>query len=136
MKLTEYGKMIKRNNKDKIVLVKYGNFYRCIDNDALIMFYLFNYKITDNYKIGFPISIINNVLLKLKNVCISVILVNGIDNIIDYEIIDNKYNCFLDESKKHYNYISGVNFISELVKESLSKDMNNIEKIKEFILNL
>ena len=49
MKLTEYGKMIKRNNKDKIVLVKYGNFYRCIDNDALIMFYLFNYKIKINH---------------------------------------------------------------------------------------
>ena len=92
MTLTEYGKLVKSNNYSKLVLVKYGNFYRCFDNDALMMFYLFNYKISENYHVGFPIKIIDKILIKLKESGISVILINGLDETINYEIINNKYD--------------------------------------------
>ena len=62
MTITEYGKLIKEENEDFIVLIKYGKFYRCFDYDAFIIHYLFKYKITSKNTIGFPIECLNKVL--------------------------------------------------------------------------
>ena len=117
-------------------MVKFGNFYRCSDDDALILFYLFNYKLSEKYQTGFPLKNLDKVLYRLKDLNISCVVINTLGEVIYYDVIDNNYSAYLDESKKHYNYICGVNVIMEFVKESLSKDLNNLCKIKDFILNL
>ena len=124
------------NNSESIILVKYGNFYRCFNEDALIVFYLFNYKISDNYRIGFPLSALTKVLARLKDVGISCVIINGINNYISYDSFDNKYFYFLELAKSHYNYAIGVNIIMEEVKECLSKSLDNIGNIKDYIKSL
>ena len=98
VKLIDYEKYIKNKNIDKIVMVKYGNFYRCSYNDALILSYLLNYKITKRNTVGFPIKALNKVLETLKDNKLY-----GINNVISYCIIDNKYMEVLDKAKKHLN---------------------------------
>ena len=56
-----------------LILRKIGGFYQAFDDDALIMSYLFNYKII-NYRCGFPISSINKVIEKLEELNINYIL--------------------------------------------------------------
>ena len=136
MTLNEYRSIVKCNNREKVVLIKFGNFYRCSDDDALILFYLFNYKLSDKYQTGFPLKNLDKVLYRLKDLNISCVVINTIGEVIYYDIIDNSYSTYLDKSKGHYNYIWGVNVIMEIVKKSLFNDLDNLGKIKDFILNL
>ena len=102
-KLVDYEKYIKDKNVDKVVIIKYCNFYRCANNDALITLYLLNYKITNRDTVGFPINTLNKVLETLKDNKISCVVIYGINNVISYCIIDNKYMEVLDKAKKHLN---------------------------------
>jgi DNA mismatch repair ATPase MutS len=43
-KKIEYN-LYKKKNKDRIVLLKCGSFYKTYDIDALIMWNMFNYKL-------------------------------------------------------------------------------------------
>lgn len=59
MKLKDFYLDIKSNNKDVIVLVKYGNFYKCFEDDFYIINYLLNYKINNKNSLGFKVNAIN-----------------------------------------------------------------------------
>ena len=59
MKLKNFYLYIKSNNKDLIVLVKYGNFYKCFEDDSYIINYLLNYKINNKNSFGFKVNAIN-----------------------------------------------------------------------------
>ena len=48
-----------------ITFRKQGNFYSVFDDDAIILHSLFNYKIKDS-RVGFPISSIDKIESKLK----------------------------------------------------------------------
>jgi len=62
IKLSDYIDNIKVKNLDKVIIIKYGNFYRCFYNDAVIISYLLKYKITARRSVGFPINTIDKVL--------------------------------------------------------------------------
>ena len=113
-KLVDYEKYIKDKNVDKVVIIKYGNFYRCANNDALITSYLLNYKIIKRDTVGFPINTLNKVLETLKDNKISCVVIYGINNVISYCIIDNKYMEVLDKAKKYDNVNDTVKEISKL----------------------
>ena len=136
IKLSDYVKEVIDKNIDKVVMVKYGNFYRCSYNDALIMSYLFNYKITNRNTVGFPINTLNNVLDKLKDNKISCVVVYEINNVISYVIIDNKYMEVLDKAIKYDNVKEAVKVISELSYEILNRDITKLHKIMLFLRNL
>ena len=53
MKLKDFYLDIKSNNKDLIVFVKYGSFYKCFEDDSYIINYLLNYKINNKNSLGF-----------------------------------------------------------------------------------
>ena len=48
MGLQELHKIIKNEKKDYIVIIKTKNYYKTFDTDAMIMWYIFNYKYSDN----------------------------------------------------------------------------------------
>ena len=125
MKLKNFYLDIKSNNKDLIVLVKYGNFYKCFEDDSYIINYLLNYKINNKNSLGFPINIIDKVLSILKDNNISCIVINDIDNYVKHNCIENNYNSFLDKSKKNYNLKESerINNINKNIM--LEKDIDN-----------
>ena len=136
MTITEYGKLIKEENEDFIVLIKYGKFYRCFDYDAFIIHYLFKYKITSKNTIGFPIECLNKVLSVLKYNNISVIVVNNNVNYIKYEMINNKYDKLVKNALNYNNEELAKNDIINIINYKISKDFSILYKIKTFIDNL
>ena len=130
--LKELYNKYKFDYKDYILLIKSGNFYICLNNDAIVMNNIFNYKIkesTNFIKVGFPI----NSELKVKNY-LDTIKVNYV--VIDKEIIDkrkfqdNKYNEY--NSKYNYRvYLNRIKRINDILKSNLNN--NNISSILDEI---
>ena len=59
---------LKKEYEHYLILLKSGNFYISLNNDAIIMNNIFEYKILDNnsyIKIGFPITSLNKIITKL-----------------------------------------------------------------------
>ena len=136
MRLKDFYNDVKLGNEEMIVFVKYGNFYRCFNNDAVIINYLFNYKLSEKNSTGFPIKSIDKVISILRNNNISCIVINDINNVINYICINNKYNSFLDLSKKNYTLNEALFSINKEVKELLIKNINNYNIIINFIRNI
>lgn len=136
MTITEYGKLIKEENEDFIVLIKYGKFYRCFDYDAFIIHYLLKYKLTSKNTIGFPIECLDKVLNILKHNNLSTIVVNNNINYIKYEVINNKYDKLVKNALNYNNEEMAKNDIICTINNKISKDFSLLYKIKTFIDNL
>lgn len=120
MKLREIRDEIKKQYKDSVIIIKYGNFYRVFDEDTYIIHYLKNYKIHDNI-VGFPINIINNIKKELDSISVSYIIYDKC--MIHYNNIHNQYEVVLKLSKEKYEKEILLDKIKEL----------NINEIKEII---
>ena len=65
-----------KNKKSKLILYKNkGKFYNAYESDAYIINLLFNYKVIENRKSGFPDSVLNKVIETLN------------ENKISYQIV-------------------------------------------------
>lgn len=89
---------LKKQYKDYVIFIKYGNFYRTFDEDTYIVWYYTYYKIS-NKRLGFPISEINNIIKTLSN--INIIIYDN-EEYKKIENINNKYNEILELSKEEY----------------------------------
>lgn len=134
--LRECRNILKNENKDKIILVKYGNFYRCFDDDSFIIFYLFNYKISDNYVVGFPINNLDKVLSKLRDNNISVIIIKDRNNYLYFNCNNNSYSSLLDKSKKYYNVVNATKIVNNIVENILFNNINKLHEILNFLKNI
>ncbi len=93
-----------------VVLRKIGGFYTCFDNDAIIISYLCNYKITNN-RVGFPVSVIGKVSNLLDSHSINYIIKNDMEENKKLFGKVNKYGYYLDKGKKKINIDYRVNSI-------------------------
>ena len=75
VRLVDIRNELKLVNKDVVIFMKYGNFYRVFDEDCYIIGGLLGYKIYDN-KTGFPITEFNKVKEVLDKNNISYIFYN------------------------------------------------------------
>ena len=134
--MKEKYEMYKRQYNNYIILFKQGNFYLSMNDDALILNNLFNYKvnvISDFIKVGFPLKTIDKVipLLEEKNV-------NFI--IVDKEIVEkkkysnNNYFNYLNKDSNYEFIINRINKIDQTLKDNLlnrnlENVLNDIERI-------
>lgn len=130
--------MYKIKYKEYIVMLKYGNFYEILGNDALIINKLFGYKLnklSNTFKVGFPVSSLDNIISRLNNYMINYLVVDR-DEIIkirDSEI--NNYNKYtFDETILKYNLLV-ISEITKYLNDNLLDENITIklEKIKEII---
>ena len=130
--------MYKIKYKEYIVMLKYGNFYEILGNDALIINKLFGYKLnklSNTFKVGFPVSSLDNIISRLNNYMINYLVVDR-DEIIkirDSEI--NNYNKYtFDETTLKYNLLV-ISEITKYLNDNLLDENITIklEKIKEII---
>lgn len=83
MSITPMHKTIKEVLSDTVVFIRIGNFYETYGEDAIIVSYLFNYRIRHNSDIdscGFPVLALNKVLSVLDR------------KTINYDVIDKSHN--------------------------------------------
>ena len=94
-----------------IIIRKSGGFYQVFDNDALIISYLFNYKII-NHKCGFPLIVINKVMNVLEEKNINYIIKDE-EEIVKNFRSKNTYSKYLEKSKIKDNINNRVKNILE-----------------------
>jgi len=138
MSIINIVKNIKQVHPEHIILIKIGKFYYSYSKDAYIISYIFGYKlknIEENIKVcAFPVFILNKIMAKLEENKINYIIIDRRNN---YEVDEksdngnlNKYNIYLEKSKK---YINQKNKIEEIYNYLISniENNNNNELIKE-----
>ena len=122
---------------DYIIIIKYGNFYETFDKDALIINKLFDYKINkikNTFKVGFPISSINNVILKLNNYNINYVVIDN-ENIINNKVFDNNnyndYSFNIDVIRYNLILIDSISkyLTSNVLNENISEKLYKIKEI-------
>ena len=116
----------KKDYNDYILLIKKGNFYISLNNDAYIINKIFNYKIiesTNFIKTGFPLNNIEKIKNELIDKEINYIIIDK--TIIDkYKSKNNEYNNYLSTNYKIY--LNRINNINKILKDNINKDLNNV----------
>lgn len=133
--MLEDYKKIKEVYLKSVIMIKAGNFYESLNDDAIIMNNVFGYKIKSfkNYsRVGFPISNLIKVTKELTKREINYITLD--DGIIKKEKFShNKYNDYINKDNDNNNDVEKrLNHVLALKKiKSINKDlMDNIDNPK------
>lgn len=122
--------------KDYIILIKCGSFYLSLNDDAIVMNRLFNYKIketTNLIKVGFPITSLSKIEKALENKHINYLIVND-DNIQKYKYKNNSYSKYSFRLDNYDIFVNRINKIYEVLKANLGNSnlktvLNEIEEL-------
>lgn len=135
MRLEELYGNLKVLNSNKIVVMKSGNFYKTFGDDALILWKMFGYRV-NNGVACFPISSFGGVISRLNRAGISVI-VNSSEGVINYETaLENTYNEYLENAISSNLINKKIEEMKEKINKKLMEDINNYDKIDEFLEKL
>ena len=128
--LEKYIKLKERYPKS-LIIIKAGNFYDCINDDAIIINKLFNYKIKELSKyirVGFPINSLNRVRIILTKYEINYITV--INNDITYsKFMRNNYSKYC--SNDYFIIKNKINSINDILSNNILNP-----NIKDIISNI
>ena len=127
--LEDYLKL-KETYPKSIALIKAGNFYECLNDDATIMNSIFDYKIIRLKKyirVGFPISKINYITGILTNKEINYLTFE--DGAIETEKFrHNKYNDYFNDANCENDNVEEDDFETRLNNELALKKIKSINK--------
>ena len=102
-----------------VIIIKAGNFYDCINDDAIIINKLFDYKIKELNKyirVGFPINSLNRVRTILTKYEINYITVDNND--ITYsKFIRNNYSKY--SSNDYFIVKNKINSINDILSNNI-----------------
>ena len=131
MKNMEMYEMIKNSHSEFVIFVKFGSFYRVFNDDIYIIWYFTHYRIVDGKRIGFPVSIINDLVELLTHKHISYIIYNNDLDYIKVSSINNCYNKFVIIGKELYREEERINKVLNLIENKIRKE-NMLEYYEEW----
>ena len=127
--------MNKLKYNDYLIIMKYGNFYELVGKDALIINKLFNYKLvklSNTFKVGFPVNKLEENILKIDNLNINYIVFDKEKEIISKSFENNNYFKYkLNEEVIKRNNIL-INKITKYLNDNIYEDSLDI-KLKKII---
>ena len=123
--------------KEYIILIKSGNFYVALQQDAIVLNDIFKYKlnISNNIiKVGFPINTLNKILKTLDNININYIVLDK--NILHInKNKTNTYNKYINNNKS--NYILRIKNINNILNQNIYNNIDNVlDNIENIIYNI
>ena len=131
MKLRDVYSECKEKYKEYVILIKCGNFYEALGDDAYLMNKIFGYKIkelSNIKKAGFPIIALNRVINRLDSLKVNYLVYeNGISTKRKFN--RNKYKSFFDTP-------GTVDRIELIYRKLLERKNSNIETLLEQIEDL
>ena len=116
-------------NNRSIVIRKSGGFYQVFDNDALIISYLFDYKII-NYKCGFPLIAINKVINTLEEKKINFIIKDEEEVVKNFRN-KNTYSKYLEKARVKDNINNRIKSILDMINDLDVKKLNEVLSVIE-----
>lgn len=129
-------KLAKIQNKEKVVLIKSGNFYKAYESDAILLWGIFGYRVIEG-RICFPLSVFGTVVSKLTRLGMSVVAVNSENDISNYMSTgDNTYEEYQKETQNKYETDGKVNEIKLLVEDKIKTSFINYDKLLDFLKTL
>ena len=131
MKKIEMYEMIKNSHSEFVIFVKFGSFYRVFNDDIYIIWYFTRYRIVDGKRIGFPVSIINDLVELLTKEHISYIIYNNDLDYIKVSSINNCYNKYVLMGKELYRKEERINKVLNLIVNKIRKE-NMLEYYEEW----
>ena len=120
-----------------IILLEIGAFYEVIGVDALIINYLFGYKLkklSNTFKCGFPINKLEIIIKELGKNSINYVIVKNDEIKEKQEFETNNYNNFsFNEGIVFYNFmriekISNI-LSANIINQNLDEKLSKIEEI-------
>lgn len=124
----------KSRYSNTIVIIKEGLFYKTLGMDAKIIWHLFNYKYVKD-TVSFGMVPYNNVIIKLNELDISYVVVDKNEEIINNIKSNNTYSLYVEIANRHFDKVTKVNNIHELLDKVL-KDDDNYEKVYGYLLEM
>ena len=119
-------------SKTMVNLIKTrGKFINVYDIDAYIMSLLFNYKVLDGKKAGFPESNLEKVKAKLDENSINYQVTFPDSDPIIKKFDNNRYNEFKEKAISNMNYKVKVEKICDYIKNATDEQVENILSILE-----
>ena len=116
-------------NNRSIIIRKSGGFYQVFDNDALIISYLFNYKII-NFKCGFPLVAINKVINTLEEKKINFIIKDEEEVVKNFRN-KNTYSKYLEKARVKDNINNRIKSILDKINDLDVKKLNEVLSVIE-----
>ena len=116
-------------NNRSIIIRKSGGFYQVFDNDALIISYLFDYKII-NYKCGFPLVAINKVINTLEEKKINFIIKDEEEVVKNFRN-KNTYSKYLEKARVKDNINNRIKSILDKINDLDVKKLNEVLSVIE-----
>ena len=132
MRLVDIRNELKLVNKDVVIFMKYGNFYRVFDDDCYVIGGLLGYRIYDD-KTGFPITEFEKVKEVLDRNNISYIFYNiceSIKELNSYDLILNYYKNYFYK-KDLMNVLFDYDIVVELEKILNLINRDKLNKLRE-----
>lgn len=133
MNLVKLSGFLKNEYKNSCILIKSGIFYQSFNDDAILLNYIFKYKLNSinntQFKIGFPISNINDVIRILNNEKVNYVIYDNKMNIVTKKFKNNMYNNMLIISKENLSNEIKIEQIIVRLKEKMIDDNLILDKI-------
>ena len=119
---------LKKEYKEYIILIKSGNFYLALGNDAKIIENMFNYKVKEfsgTIRVGFPIISLNKVTDRLDRIKVNYVIFDK-EIVLKRKFNNNRYNEFIINNLSINDRINNINFkLNELKSTSSIIDVLN-----------
>ena len=128
MKLIEKSKLYKKQYPDHILIMKEGIFYKTFYEDALIMWYLFEYKYLKD-TVSFGTTPYDRVLAKLNKLDISYVVIADDKEVLKVTKDKENYESYLKISQKSYEKEAHTKELVNKLKEVLEIKPDSYEKI-------
>lgn len=113
-----------------MILLKEGSFYKCYNDDAIIMRYIFDYTFFNN-SISFGTKAYSKVFDELNRIKISYVVISDEEYVNKFD--NDIYNVYLKLAKDNYEEEKLINEINEKVKLLINKDKNNHKIILDYL---
>ena len=122
MKQLDKYESYKEKYKDVLVLIKEGSFYKCYNDDAKIIWYIFNYVYL-NDSVSFGSKAYSKVFDELNRLKLSYVIITEEETLNKFD--NDVYNIYLNLSNTSFEFNSKINIINEKVENLLNSNKDN-----------